>query len=122
MEFQMPAVPAKTADLPAIETAQPPVAPRQPALPLRNDTILGVCQGIGEEFGFHANWLRVPIAALVIFNWMAAFGIYFALGLALLAARLIYPRRVAAVPAAAAAKENVAVSADNSEQELSAAA
>ncbi|MBA2467684.1 MAG: PspC domain-containing protein [Sphingomonas sp.] len=105
----------------AAQTPQP-VAERQLALPLRNDTILGVCQGIGEEFGVHANWLRVPIAGLVMFNWMAALGIYLALGLALLASRLVYPRRAAIAPPRTLPKETVAVSADNSDQPLSAAA
>lgn len=27
----------------------------QPRLPFRNDTFLGVCEGLGEDFGFHAN-------------------------------------------------------------------
>ena len=25
----------------------------------RNDTLLGICEGIGEDFGFNANYLRV---------------------------------------------------------------
>lgn len=49
-------------------------------LPLRNDTILGVCQAIGQDFGFNPNWLRVALAAVMFFSPMAAFGIYFGLG------------------------------------------
>ena len=30
----------------------------QVALPLRNHTILGVCEGIGEDFGFNPIFLR----------------------------------------------------------------
>jgi phage shock protein PspC (stress-responsive transcriptional regulator) len=105
--------------VPAVQNSEQPERPL--ALPLRNDTILGVCQGLGEEFGFSANWLRVPIAALVMFNWVAALGIYFALGLALLVARLVYPHRLAAT-SSAVPQSTAARSADNSDEELSAAA
>ena len=44
------------------------------ALPLRNHTILGVCEGIGEDFGFNPIFLRVPLAAMVIVNATWAFG------------------------------------------------
>lgn len=33
----------------------PPAAEARPNLFLRNDTFLGVCEAIGENFGFHAN-------------------------------------------------------------------
>ena len=35
----------------------------QVALPLRSHTILGVCEAIGEDFGFNPNFLRVPLAS-----------------------------------------------------------
>lgn len=60
-------------------------------LPLRDDTILGVCEAIGEDFGFNANILRVPLAALVLWNPFAAIGIYLALGAVVLASRLLFP-------------------------------
>lgn len=77
---------------------------------LRNDTIFGVCEAIGEDFGFHANFLRVPLAALVIFSPFAALGLYAALGLAVLAARLLFParRRSAASPAGRTADSRTA--------------
>jgi phage shock protein PspC (stress-responsive transcriptional regulator) len=37
----------------------------QVALPLRSHTILGVCEAIGEDFGFNPVFLRVPFAATV---------------------------------------------------------
>jgi phage shock protein PspC (stress-responsive transcriptional regulator) len=88
---------------------------------LRNDTIFGVCEAIGEDFGFHANFLRVPLAALVIFNPFVALGLYAALGVAVLAARLLFParRQPAASPAQRAAEPR---SADNqTDEELLAA-
>ena len=83
----------------------------QVALPLRNHTILGVCEGIGEDFGFNPIFLRVPLAAMVIVNATWAFGAYFALGAIVLASRLLFPDRKASAklsveqPAAAPANE-----------------
>ena len=64
----------------------------QVALPLRSHTILGVCEGIGEDFGFNPLWLRVPLAACVIWSPMIAFSTYFALGAVVLASRLFFPK------------------------------
>ena len=90
--------------VPAVETSdEPQVAERQPALPLRNDTILGVCEALGQDFGFHPNFLRVPLAAGVLISPLMVLGIYFGLGLAVLVSRLLYPApRPLAVPQAAA--------------------
>ena len=49
-------------------------------LPLRSYTFLGVCEAIGEDFGFNPNYLRVPLGAIVVFNIWAAVGAYLALG------------------------------------------
>jgi phage shock protein PspC (stress-responsive transcriptional regulator) len=64
----------------------------QVALPLRSHTILGVCEAIGEDFGFNPVLLRVPLAAIVLWNPMIAIGAYFALGLVVLASRLLFPK------------------------------
>ena len=40
----------------------------QVALPLRSHTILGVCEAIGEDFGFNPVLLRVPFAATVLWS------------------------------------------------------
>lgn len=69
-----------------------------PNLFLRNDTLLGVCQGLGEEFGFNPTWLRIVLAAGVLWNPLAMIGTYLALGAVFAVARWIYP-----VPTAAAA-------------------
>lgn len=60
----------------------------QVALPLRSHTILGVCEALGEDFGFNPIFLRVPLAASVIWNPLIAFGTYFVLGLIVFASRL----------------------------------
>ena len=64
----------------------------QVALPLRSHTILGVCEGLGEDFGFNPVFLRIPLAASVIWSPMIAIGGYFALGLVVLASRLLFPK------------------------------
>jgi phage shock protein C len=73
----------------------------QVAPPLRNHTILGVCEAIGEDFSFNPVWLRIPLAASVIWSPMIAFGAYFGLGVLVLASRLLFPKTRAAAPIAA---------------------
>jgi len=70
-----------------IQSAEPYVA-----LPLRSHTILGVCEAIGEDFGFNPVFLRIPLAAAVIWSPLVAFGTYFGLGAVVLASRLLFPR------------------------------
>ena len=60
-------------------------------LPLRSHTILGVCEAIGEDFGFNPVLLRIPLAASVIVNPMIAVGAYFALGAVVFASRMLFP-------------------------------
>lgn len=64
----------------------------QPALPLRSHTILGVCEGIGEDFGFNPVFLRVPFAMIVLYSPMVAVAAYLALGLVVLASRMLFPK------------------------------
>jgi phage shock protein C len=80
----------------------------QVALPLRSHTILGVCEAIGEDFGFNPTYLRVPLAASVIYSPMIAIGVYFALGAVVLASRLLFPRKAAVTSEAAAIEPTVA--------------
>jgi phage shock protein C len=68
-------------------------------LVLRNDTILGVCEALGQDFGINPNWLRVAFCAPIYWNPMAVFGVYLALGLLVAATRYALPDQVApAVP------------------------
>ena len=73
----------------------------QPALPFRAHTIFGVCEGIGEDFGFNPIFLRVPFAATVLWSPTMAIGAYLALGLVVLASRLLFPKVERAAPEAA---------------------
>ena len=60
-------------------------------LVLRNDTVLGVCEAIGQDFGFHPNWLRLTLASLFYFAPVAVIGTYLALGLVVALTRWIAP-------------------------------
>jgi phage shock protein PspC (stress-responsive transcriptional regulator) len=88
------------------------------ALPLRPHTILGVCEAIGEDFGFNPVLLRVPFAASVLWSPMIAIAAYFVLGVAVLASRLLFPRPKSASADAASSH----VSAANEQRELANAA
>ena len=60
---------------------------------LRNDTILGVCEAIGQDFGFNPNWLRIAFCAPVYWNPMLVLGVYLGLGLVVASTRYFFPDR-----------------------------
>jgi phage shock protein PspC (stress-responsive transcriptional regulator) len=84
-----------------------PVEDRTP-LPLRGDTILGVCEALGQDFGVPANLLRLAFATLFFWSMPLGVGAYLAVGAVISVARLIYPRiskSAAPEPVAAEAEE-----------------
>ena len=84
---------------------------------LRAHTILGVCEALGEDFGINPLWLRIPFAASVLISPLWSIVAYLALGLVVLASRLLFP------DCKAASSEVKPVSnAANSDEELSLAA
>lgn len=87
---------------------------------LRNDTILGVCEALGRDLGFNPNFLRVPLAAGIIFAPLTMLGIYFALGAVAFVSRTFVPDRVTQPVHEDAAP--VVPMADNEQQEYSRAA
>jgi len=81
----------------------------------RPDTLFGVCEGIGREFGFAPNILRIALAVAMIWNPIAVIATYVGLGIALVISRLVVPVRRARmqpteVPAAPAQEEEQAQS------------
>ena len=68
------------------------MAQRQPNLLTRDDTFFGVCQALGEDFGFHPNFLRVAFGVPVIFFPMQVLTVYFGLGAVVLISRFLAPR------------------------------
>ena len=95
---------------------------QQPGLPFRSHNILGVCEGIGEDFGFNPIWLRVPFAASVLFSPMIAIGAYFGLGVVVLASRLLFPKAKAAKAVEAEVTSQAVPANDPARQDLSIAA
>jgi phage shock protein PspC (stress-responsive transcriptional regulator) len=70
-------------------------------LVFRNDTILGVCEAIGQDFGFHPNWLRIAFCAPIYWSPAVVVGAYLALGVLVAATRYAFPDRQAQINAAA---------------------
>ena len=70
----------------------------QPSLLRRPHTVLGVCEAIGEDFGFNPLYLRIAFAAGLFFSATGAIGGYIGLGLIVALSRWIAP-----VPAATTA-------------------
>ena len=81
----------------------------QPALPLRDHTVLGVCEALGEDFGFNPLWLRILFASGVIWKPVEVIALYLAIGVLVMISRLLVPsRRTAAVAAEAEAPAEAA--------------
>ena len=68
-------------------------------LVMRNDTILGVCEAIGQDFGFNPNWLRIAFCAPIYWNPGLVLGVYLGLGLVVAATRYFFPDRNVETPA-----------------------
>ena len=66
---------------------------RQPALPFRGDTLLGVCEAIGQDLGINPTWLRVAFASLLLWNPEVIVIAYLALGVIVAVTRLVFPDR-----------------------------
>jgi len=80
---------------------------------LRNDTLLGVCEALGQDLGFNPNFLRVPLGAGIIFAPALMVGIYLALGAIVFASRTFFPTRYVRTEAAPSERTEVEVSASN---------
>ncbi|WP_432767781.1 MAG: PspC domain-containing protein [Sphingopyxis sp.] len=59
----------------------------------RRDTFFGICEAVGEDFGFNPLWLRLAFVAPIFFFPVQTFAAYFALGVVVLASRLAVPAR-----------------------------
>lgn len=77
-------------------------------LPLRNDTLLGVCEAIGQDFRFNPLWLRLAFIAPLFVAPLMTVAVYLLLGAVVAVSRLAYPRKIesaVAPPAVAADRE-----------------
>ncbi len=68
---------------------------KRTALPLRSDTFLGVCEAIGQDFGFNPNWLRMAFAPLVLVSPLLAIGSYLGLGAVVALSHWLFPAALA---------------------------
>jgi len=80
------------------------------ALPLRTHTLLGVCEAVGEDFGFNPLLLRVPFSMVVLYSPTIAIGAYLVLGVIVAASRLLFPnaKKAEALAQTAAVADNSA--------------
>lgn len=62
----------------------------------RHDTLLGICEGLGQDFGINSNLFRIAFAGVLFFNPVAAIAAYLGIGLLVFATRMLLPARRAA--------------------------
>ncbi|WBO21419.1 PspC domain-containing protein [Sphingomonas abietis] len=76
-----------------------------PETAAKKDNLLGICHAIGEDFGFNPFLLRVSLAVAIIFSPEWTLAAYAAMGVAVLASRLLVrtPRKAKPQPSAATA-------------------
>lgn len=65
----------------------------KPNLFTRPDTMFGVCQGLGEDFGFNPNYLRLALPLLLFLYPVATIAGYLAVGLIVLIVHWLIPNR-----------------------------
>ena len=59
----------------------------------RPETILGVCEALGDDFGISGHWFRAALFPLVlVFPWQTV-AAYFGLALLVLVSRIAFPDR-----------------------------
>lgn len=66
-------------------------AERPTPLPLRNDTLLGVCEAIGRDLGFPPNVLRIAFALGLFVSPVAMIAAYLGLGAVVAVTRWLMP-------------------------------
>lgn len=74
----------------------------------RDDTFLGICQGLGEDLRINPDVFRVAMIPALFFFPLQTLAAYFGAGLVVLATRLIFPvegRRAKKAKTAAAAEQ-----------------
>lgn len=89
-------------------------------LPLRDDTLLGVCEGLGLALGINPNIPRIIFSALLLWNPLIIVGLYLALGLVVAVVYWVAPD--VRVPAAQAVDMSACPEPANSDNEAAHAA
>lgn len=73
----------------------------RPSLFFRHDTFLGVCEGLGQDFGFNASYLRLALAVGLLLSPVATFAGYVGMGVLIALSRWIFPPRAVEAPRSA---------------------
>jgi phage shock protein PspC (stress-responsive transcriptional regulator) len=73
----------------------------------RPDTMFGVCQGLGEDFGFNPNYLRLAFPLPLFLYPVATVAAYLMLGVIVFAVRWFMPNRLVRIENAQAEIETV---------------
>jgi phage shock protein PspC (stress-responsive transcriptional regulator) len=77
--------------LPAARNKECDMPRPQPSVIARDHTILGVCEALGEDFGFNPFWLRLAFALPLMVFPVAVFTVYLGVGAIVLVSRLLAP-------------------------------
>lgn len=85
----------------------------------RDDTLFGVCEALGEDFGFNANWLRASLGVGLLLAPIPTVIFYGAAGLLVGLTRWFVPDPVVSLPEAEIAEP---VEAHEEQEELPLAA
>lgn len=92
----------------------------KPAIIDRQEPIFGVCEALGDDFGINPNWFRAALAPLIFWNPIVTVAGYFAVGLVVLAVRLLMPDGTAPVTALPTARAEPAEPAASDDLRLAA--
>lgn len=65
----------------------------KPPVFARHDTFFGVCEALGQDLGFNADYLRVAFAVAILPAPVAVISIYVALGVLVALSRWLFPDR-----------------------------
>jgi hypothetical protein len=85
----------------------------KPNLFLRDDTMFGVCEALGEDLRFNPLFLRVALAAMLLWNPVLAIGGYLAAGVLIFFSRMVVRSRKPAAVGAPVEAQPEAPRADN---------
>jgi phage shock protein C len=85
---------------------------------LRDDTFFGVCQALGDDFGFNPLWLRIAFGVGLLWAPLSVIAAYLALAIVVLVSRLVIREpRSAAASASADERAAAPAAANNAEAE-----
>ena len=103
-------------------TATTEIAASKHNMLTRNDTMLGICQSLGDDFGFNPDFLRVALGIMLIWQPVLTIAFYLGVGVVVLAVRLIFPDRTGSVDVQPSAMVSPAGSHTNQEVRFAKAA